>query len=142
MTSLAENQIVVFDGVESPPPPEAVALRAGPLSLSFVAGDLRWVALGAREIARRLTVVVRDRYWGTLPNQLSNLQLEQGDDWFHITYDAESRRDEIDFAWQATLSGDAQGTITFAFQGQARSTFPSNRLGLVLLHPGAECAGA
>ena len=137
-----EDRIAAFNGLETPPTLQALPLRAGPLSLSFVAGDLRWVALGEREIARRITVAVRDRQWGTVPNRLSNTRIEQGDDWFQITYDAENRQGEIDFAWQATLSGDAQGTLTFAFTGQARSTFLSNRLGLVLLHPGAECAGA
>lgn len=140
--SLTDDRMAAFNGLEAPPTPQAVLLRAGPLSLSFVAGDLRWVSLGEREIARRITVAVRDQHWGTVPNRLSNTRLERGDDWFRITYEAENRRGEIDFAWQATLTGDAHGTLTFEFAGQARRAFLSNRLGLVLLHPGAECAGA
>ena len=122
--------------------PEPISLRAGPLRVDYDSGDLRYVKLGEREIVRRVYVAVRDRNWGTAPNRLSNTRIEQGADWFRITYDVESKQREIDFAWQAQIAGEANGTVTFAFEGQARSTFLKNRLGLVILHPIGECAGA
>ena len=121
---------------------DPLELRAGPLSLIYQAGDLRYVRLGEREIVRRVLVAVRDRNWGTVPNRLSNLQITRGPGWFHIEYDVESRQREIDFAWHAVLTGDAQGALTFAFDGLARTGFWRNRLGLVVLHPIRECAGA
>jgi hypothetical protein len=132
----------VSDQSVTPPAADPRPLRAGPLALVYQDGDLRSVTLAGREVVRRILMAVRDRNWGTLPNRLSNVQLEQGADWFRITYDAESRQGEIDFAWSARLSGDAQGALTFAFEGQARSTFLKNRLGMVVLHPMRECAGA
>jgi hypothetical protein len=66
--------------------------------------------------------------------------MEVKPDSFRITYDAEDKQGEIDFVWRGTITGDAQGTITFSMDGRARSTFWRNRLGFCLLHPMA-CAG-
>ena len=114
---------------------EPALLRAGPLTVAYDNGDLRTVKLGDAEIVRRVLVAVRDRNWGTVPNRLSNTRIEQGADWFRITYDADSRQSGIHFSWQAQIAGEADGSLTFAFEGQARSTFLRNRLGLVVLHP-------
>lgn len=123
------------------PLPDRKELRAGPLSLSFEAGDLRYIRLGNREILRRVYVAIRDRNWNTLPSALSNLRIEPINDSFHITFNVENRRGEIDFFWKGTIIGDAQGTITFIMDGQARSTFLRNRAGICVLHPMRECAG-
>lgn len=98
------------------PLPEVRRLRAGPLTLLFEAGDLRYVRLGTKEILRRVYVAVRDRNWGTVPAKLSHEQIESWTDSFFITYDAEHRQGEIDFFWQATITGSADGTITFAME--------------------------
>ena len=123
------------------PLPDRKELRAGPLSLIFEAGDLRYIRLGNREILRRVYVAIRDRNWNTLPSVLSNLQIEHTNDSFHITYNVENRHGGIDFFWKGTIIGDAQGTITFIMEGQARSTFLRNRAGICVLHPMRECAG-
>ena len=121
--------------------PDRTELRAGPLSLIFESGDIRYIRLGGKEILRRVYVAIRDRNWNTLPSVLTNIQIERTDDAFHITYDVENRRGDIDFFWKGTIVGDAQGTITFIMDGQARSTFLSNRAGFCVLHPMRECAG-
>jgi hypothetical protein len=124
------------------PPPEQIALRAGPLSLIYEAGDLRYIRLGEHEILRRIYVAVRDRNWGTVLPVISNLRIEQAADSFQISYDAENHQGEIDFFWHATIAGNAQGAISFVMDGQARSTFLRNRIGFCILHPIRECAGA
>jgi len=116
-------------------------LRAGPLTLLFEDGDLRYVMLGDREVLRRAYVSVRDNNWDTVPPVISNLQTDEGADWFRISFDAEHRERELDFAWKGTVTGDARGTVTFAMDGQARSTFRRNRIGFCVLHP-MQCAGA
>jgi REP element-mobilizing transposase RayT len=131
---------VLYYGKDEPPP-ERRALRAGPLSLVYEDGDLRYIRLDDREIVRRLYVAVRDHNWGTVPAVLSNVRIEAGDDTFEITYDAEHRQGPIDFFWHAEISGDATGQITFTMDGVARSTFRRNRIGFCVLHPIAECAG-
>ncbi|HLG79118.1 MAG TPA: hypothetical protein VKX46_22080, partial [Ktedonobacteraceae bacterium] len=131
---------ILYYGTETPLP-EQQQLRAGPLTAIYEQGELRTIRLEDQEIVRRLYVAVRDRNWGTIPAQLSNVTLEQGDDWFRITYLATHRQDEINFSWQGTISGNAQGTITFEMDGQAHSTFWRNRIGFCILHPIRECAG-
>src|SRR4051794_871857 len=46
--------------------PESLSLRAGPLSLRYEEGGLRYIRLGDREVLRRVYVAVRDRNWGTI----------------------------------------------------------------------------
>ncbi|HEX5417155.1 MAG TPA: hypothetical protein VFZ25_15935 [Chloroflexota bacterium] len=131
---------VLYYGTEDPLP-ETVPLRAGPLTLIYEAGDLRYIRLGDREIIRRLYVALRDRNWGTIVPHLSDVTIERAETAFRITYEATHRRHEIDFVWQGTITGDARGTIRFTMDGQARSTFLRNRIGFCVLHPGGECAG-
>jgi hypothetical protein len=123
------------------PLPKRRPLRAGPLSLFFEEGDLRYVRLGNREILNRVYVAVRDRNWGTVPGKLSDLRIEEQGGSFRITYLSEHRQDEIDFAWRAEITGQPDGTIRFTMDGEARTTFLRARIGFCVLHPPKECAG-
>jgi D-apionolactonase len=131
---------VLYYGTDAPPPAQ-ITLRAGPLSLIYESGDLRYIRLGRREILRRVYVALRDRNWGTVLPVLSNVQIAQADDAFQISYDVEHRQGEIDFGWRGSITGDAYGTIRFVMEGVARSTFLRNRIGFCVLHPIHECAG-
>ena len=122
------------------PLPEQTQLRAGPLSMIFEAGDLRYIRFGKHEILRRVYVAVRDHNWDTILPQLSNVQIEHDSDAFHITYDVKNKGANVDFFWQGTIAGDADGTITFSMDGEALSTFRRNRIGFCVLHP-MGCAG-
>lgn len=51
---------------EGAPLPQRKALRAGPLSLTYQAGDLRTIKLGDREALRHVYVAIRDRNRCTL----------------------------------------------------------------------------
>ena len=122
------------------PLPEQTQLRAGPLSMILEAGDLRYIRVGDHEILRRIYVAIRDHNWDTILPQLSNLQIEQDDDTFRLTYDVTNKGADVDFFWQGTITGDANGTIIFSMNGEARSTFRRNRIGFCVLHP-MDCAG-
>ena len=130
---------VLYYGKDEPLP-EQTQLRAGPLSMIFEAGDLRYIRFGDHEILRRVYVAVRDHNWDTILPQLSNAQIEGDDEAFRITYDVENKTSEVDFFWQGTITGDADGTVTFSMDGEARSTFRRNRIGFCVLHP-MGCAG-
>lgn len=139
-----DRNVLLYGSPE--PLPEAVELRAGPLSLLYEAGDLRYVRFGEHEILRRLYVAVRDRNWGTVPAVLSNVRMETGPDSFRIEYDADHRQGDIHFSWHAVIEGrpDEAGTgavVRFEMDGEARSAFLTNRTGFCVLHPGEECAG-
>src|SRR5262245_19874112 len=130
-----------YYGSSQPLPPRR-ELRAGPLTVTYEAGDLRYVRLGDREVIRRWYVAVRDRNWGTVPGTRTNEQFEVANDSFHVTYDVEHREREVLFVWRGTITGSGDGTITFTMDGEAKSTFLRNRIGFCLLHPIRECAGA
>ncbi|MGQ9502648.1 MAG: hypothetical protein ACUVSB_11380 [Anaerolineae bacterium] len=121
--------------------PEQRMLRAGPLTVVYEEGDLRYIRYGDQEILRRVYVAVRDRNWDTVPPRLGNVQIEANSDSFRIQYEVENKEGEIDFFWKGTIEGSAQGTITFSMNGIARSTFMRNRIGLCVLHPIKDCAG-
>ena len=131
------------------PPPEQTQLHAGPLSLIFEAGDLRYIRLGDHEILRRVYVAIRDHNWDTILPEISNIQVESNGDAFRITYDVTNKQAalspdsvgaDVDFFWKGTIVGDTDGTVTFTMDGEALSTFRRNRIGFCVLHPMA-CAG-
>lgn len=123
--------------------PAQTGLRAGPLSLLYERGDLRYVRLGNREIVRRIYVAVRDRNWSTVAPVFSNVVMDVESDSFQITYDVSNRQDEIDFSWKGSIRGEVDGTIMFAMDGEAHSTFWRNRIGFCILVPAdlGGCAG-
>jgi D-apionolactonase len=131
---------VLYYGKEEPLP-ERIPLRAGPLSLFYEAGDLRYIRLGDKEIVRRVYVAIRDHNWGTVLPTFSNVQIDAGDETFRISYDVENRQGEIDFRWHGEISGAADGRIHLRMEGQAHSTLRRNRIGFCVLHP-MSCAGA
>jgi D-apionolactonase len=126
---------------EDEPLPERIALRAGPLRLFWENGDLRYIRLGEHEVLRRIYVAIRDRNWGTVPNALSDVAVEVGEQSFRITFQVENRLDEIHFTWRGAIAGAADGTLTLSMDGTAQSTFLKNRIGFCILHP-ATSAGA
>jgi hypothetical protein len=117
------------------PLPERVFLHAGPLSLVWEEGDLRYVKLGDVELLRRIYVAIRDRNWGTAPNVMSNLVMEAGEDSFRISYDVENRLNEIHFTWRGEIMGAPDGTIRCVMDGVAQTSFMKNRIGYCVLHP-------
>jgi D-apionolactonase len=121
-------------------PVEPLQLHAGPLSLLFENGGLRYIRYGDREIVRRVYFAVRDVNWGTVPDQISNVQIKSETDSFRVAFDVENKQGEIDFAWHGIITGQPQGGIVFEASGVARSTFRKNRIGFCILHP-MDCAG-
>lgn len=121
-------------------PAAPIPLRAGPLSLLFSEGDLRYIMLGDTEIVRRIYVAVRDHNWGTIPMTLSNLDIDDQGDHFTIRFDAQHSAPGIEFGWHGEISGSPDGAIDYSMDGAAQSHFRRNRIGICVLHP-ASCAG-
>lgn len=132
---------LIFHGRDEPLP-QRVPLQAGPVSLFFEDGDLRYLRLGDREIIRRIYAAVRDRNWATIPARVTNVDLVDRRDSFRIFYDAEHRQGDIHFTWRAEIVGETSGRIVFTMDGVARKAFLKNRIGFCVLHPIRECAGA
>jgi hypothetical protein len=119
------------------PLPQTCQLRAGPVTAVYDNGDLRYIRVGGVEVVRRLYSAVRDHNWGTVSPTLHNVQIEQGDDSFRVTYTAHHTDAslDIDFEWDALITGDSDGTVRFEMNGRANSTFRRNRVGFCVLHP-------
>ncbi|HLV36877.1 MAG TPA: hypothetical protein VKY59_17270 [Spirillospora sp.] len=120
----------------SPDPlPEAVELRAGPVTVQYAGGDIRYIRVGPHEILRRVYAAVRDHNWHTITPRIHNEQIEQRDDGFQVDFDAVHVQGDIDFTWHGRITGAADGTIIFTFDGVANATFRRNRIGFCVLHP-------
>jgi hypothetical protein len=117
------------------PPIERIPLQAGPISLFFEAGTLRYIRLGEHEILRHLYMGLRPPDWSTVIPVLSNLQINAHEDHFEITFTADHKQGEVDFVWQGRITGDAQGTIRFSMDGKANRNFWRARIGFCILHP-------
>jgi hypothetical protein len=118
-----------------------VQLRAGPLVVAFVDGDLRRLRLNGREVLSRIYMALRDTAWNTIPGEIEDLSVRQDHDGFVVTYDSTHRCGEIDFRWRATIVGGEPGNLSFRMEGKAHSDFLRNRIGLCVHHPMRECAG-
>lgn len=121
--------------------PEILMLRAGALSLQYEAGALRYLKVGGIEILHQIYAAVRDANWATIPGQITDFELDKQANSFQISYVSHHQQGDVDFVWNATITGRADNTLTFHFAGEARSTFQRNRIGFCVLHP-MTCADA
>jgi len=123
------------------PPPLRTCLRAGPLEAIWEAGDLRGVRLQGLEILRRAYMSVRDENWDTIPACMTNLSVNAESDCFRISFDASNSSRALELQWHATFTGEPDGTITLAMEGQATLDFSYCCIGFCLLHPLTEYCG-
>ena len=123
--------------------PQQIEFHAGPLTMLFEQGDLRYLRFGNSEVLRRIYIAVRDRNWGTIASIFSNLHIEKNHDSFLITFDVENKQNAVDFTWKGIIQGKSDGTVTYSMDGIARSNFWRNRIGFCILHPaflaGSKC---
>ncbi|HEX4793171.1 MAG TPA: hypothetical protein VH370_05235 [Humisphaera sp.] len=117
-----------------PSAPAPRQLRAGPISLKLADGELRYIYVGEKEIVRRIYFAVRDGSWNTAMPRFSRCEVEDGGDHFTIHLSAACKLDKVDYAWEATVTGTADGKITFAATGVTNADFASNRIGLCVLY--------
>jgi hypothetical protein len=137
-----ESNFLLYGQAEPPPPP--VPLRAGPLHLLYepASGFVRRITLGRREVLRGIYAAVRDCNWDTIPGILRETRHVKGVDAFRIEFESEHRLREIHFVWRGSICGEPDGVLRYAMEGEAWTTFRRNRIGLCVLHPIRECAGA
>jgi hypothetical protein len=102
---------------------------------------LRHLRLGDHEVLRAIYAAIRDQNWATITPQITIREQEIKPDSFRIVFDADCRRGHIDYFWRGTLTGDKDGRVQYIFDGESRSDFQRNRVGICILHPIAECAG-
>jgi D-apionolactonase len=117
-------------------------LSAGPLTVLYQNGFLRYVRYGETEIVRMIYFALRDENWGTYPSIIENEKMDSYDNHFEINYDCfHERNSERIYHWKVKIAGSAAGEITFEIEGVALETILKNRAGICVLHPIKETAG-
>ena len=88
--------------------PAQTQLRAGPFSLVYEAGDLRYIRLGDKEVVPHIYVAVRDHNWATAPVELRDVQIDAGADRFSVRYEVVNRMPGVHFSWRGEIIGGSQ----------------------------------
>lgn len=130
---MADRDILLYGTAE--PLPETFELKAGPVTATFDAGQLRWIRLGGVEVIRAISFLIRDRNWSTATPQIGNLKLDQDENGFSLEFDARCPTIDGDFVWHGSYRGEADGTLTCIGKGRPEKDFVTCRTGFVILHP-------
>ena len=131
---MTHHQTLLTAGVKVLPPKPRI-LEAGPVSLAYAEGTVRYLTAGGRECIRGIYSALRDRNWGTVEGRIENEILDQREDGFSVSFDSIHTDGNIEFSWRGSIIGGTDGTITFTMDGTAHSTFERNRIGFCVLHP-------
>jgi hypothetical protein len=117
-------------------------LKAGRFSLKLSGGTLRYLSLDGSEVVRRLYFALRDKNWGTVPEELISINTDIGANSFAISYESRytDAGENIDFVVKGRITGTEGAVVRWEFEGIAESVFERNRIGFCLLHP-ASAAG-
>lgn len=123
---------------------EPAAIRAisvGQLSVVLQSGALRQISIGGIEVIRGIAFVVRDKNWGTYRQEITDLEIIEGDAGIRISYSAVCRDGEQVLSYDATIEGSPDGSLECTATGVAESDFLTSRTGFVVLHPIEGVAG-
>jgi hypothetical protein len=123
------------------PPLEPRVLRAGPVTARLVGRDLRNLRLGDTELAQRIYVAVRDRNWDTVPGEMSDLTVDEGEDGFAVRFTVTHRQHDIDWVWRGEILGAPDGTISYAMDAEAGADMTYKLIGLNVHHGMREYVG-
>jgi hypothetical protein len=130
----------VLHGVDASPQDLRI-LRAGLLTVALDGIDVRYVRAGTVEVVRRIYAAVRDRNWNTVPGRVSDLEIDDRGDSFDVRYHVHHVSQDVDFAWDGLIAGDADGRLRLVLDGGAGRDLLYNRIGFCVLHPFRETAG-
>src|SRR5258706_14843647 len=128
------SRAVVLCGTAEVDPASRV-LRAGPLSVEFENGAIRYVRLGGVEMIRAIAFLVRDENWGTFTPKIENLKIEERADAFFVNYRATCEDQKRHLVYDATIAGRNDGTFLFEAIADPQTDVLTNRAGFIVLHP-------
>jgi hypothetical protein len=121
--------------------PKSRRLTAGPLSVEFGNGALRYIKVNDVEVIRQIAFLVRDKNWGTYGPAIGDLKVSQKKDGFAVGYRARCGDPAAALVYDATITCGADGTLEFAATCTPETDFPTNRTGFTVLHPLTGVAG-
>ena len=118
-------------------------LKAGLLGLDLSDGNLRTITYDGVEVLRAVSYLMRDRDWGTYNPEIHDLNVEQNDSSFMVTYQARCEgRDATQLTIDVRIQAESGGTLTFDAVANTATGFETNRCGFCILHPIVGVAGA
>jgi hypothetical protein len=137
-TSLIERRVGTKEKA-----PKPVILKAGPLTVNFVAGNLRTIRYDGHEVLRAIAYVVRNADWGTYNPEISDCTIRKNSQSFTVTYRARcvSADSSQMLDYQARITGNAQGSLVFEVLAEPSTPFRTARCGFAVLHPIEGVAG-
>ncbi|MDQ2777497.1 MAG: hypothetical protein M3Y57_21665 [Acidobacteriota bacterium] len=115
-------------------------VSAGLLVATYEQGSVRNIRLGSREVLRRVYFAVRDQDWNTVPAKITHEEIVASENGFDIRLSVEHSAQDIDFRWIGVISGTVEHGIRFSVEGEVKTEFLRNRIGLCILHPLEFCA--
>jgi D-apionolactonase len=123
--------------------PKALSLKAGALTVDFVAGGLRTIRYEGYEVLRAIAYVVRDPSWGTYRPDISECVVQKNKNAFTITYQATCASSDPNqtLRYQARITGNSQGHLIFDVTAEPLTPFLTARCGFAVLHPINDVAG-
>src|SRR5258706_9684211 len=137
-----------------PPPPRAIALcgtgqrdvpggtlPAGPMTVEFDKGQLRYLKVNGVEVLRGIGFLVGDEKWGTYAPRLGRLKIEERADGFTVSFRAVCKRSDQEISYTAVIEGTRGGDLSFACTATPKTEFLTARTGFVVLHPLRGVAG-
>jgi hypothetical protein len=117
--------------------PKAVSLKAGALTVDFIAGGLRTIRYEGHEVLRAIAYLVRDQNWGTYNSEISECMVENTKHAFTISYWARcaSADPHQALSYRARITGNSQGHLVFDVTAEPLTPFLTARCGFAVLHP-------
>ena len=140
MKTTNPSRAIALCGTEQPDTPGRI-LKAGPMSVEFDNGQLRYLKVNGVEVLRAVGFLVRDENWGTYTPAISNLQINQRADSFSVSFHAVCKRPDQEIAYDARIEGTREGNLVFDATATPRTDFKTARTGFVVLHPLKGVAG-
>ncbi len=140
MKATKPSRAIALCGTEQPDVPGRT-LKAGPLTVEFENGQLRYLKVNGVEVLRVVGFLIRDKNWGTATPAISNLKIDQRADGFSLSFHAEIRIESQQLSYDAKIEGAKDGNLEFAATALPKTDFLTARTGFVVLHPLKGVAG-
>jgi len=133
MKTANPSRAIALCGTEQPDRPGRI-LKAGPMSVEFDSGQLRYLKVNGVEVLRAVGFLVRDENWGTYTPAISNLKIDQRADSFFglLPRGVQAPRQEI--TYDARIEGTRGGNLVFDGTAIPKTDFKTARTGFVVLH--------
>ena len=134
------SRAIALCGTEQPDAPGRI-LKAGPLSVEFDNGQLRYLKVNGIEVLRAIGFLIRDKNWGTATLAISNLKIDQRSDSFSVSFHAACKIESQELVYDAKIEGTKDGNLEFTGTAVPKTDFLTARTGFVVLHPLKGVAG-